>query len=297
MNKKEFAKNIIDVLVERKIFEKNELEIQEVYKNNDVLLTGIVIKTNHSDVATSSIIIYVDDLTDESIDDIIEIFEKQKNAIPFDGSIIIKDIYNFDSIKKHIRPYIINAGSNKKLLSDTPHTKFLDLAVIYSIYFMLDNRTARVTISNNLLSHWGITVEELDNVAKANFQNEIDKVCIKNIQGVIQSILDGKSDKEDNRSDEDDCKIYVVSTKDGVRGAICMCFDEVLEKIEYVLGTSEFYIIPSSIHEVLVLKSDRISPNCVKSMIAEVNNNCVGKHEILSYSLYKYVKGKGIEIA
>ena len=50
-----------------------------------------------------------------------------------------------------------------------------------------------------------------------------------------------------------------------------------------------FYIIPSSIHElILVPDSEDITPSGLLNMIIDVNDGQLPKEEILSYNLYYY---------
>lgn len=52
---------------------------------------------------------------------------------------------------------------------------------------------------------------------------------------------------------------------------------------------SSFYIIPSSIHELLILPSDNTDDSDkIREMIKEINDTQVSAEEILSYSLYFY---------
>lgn len=55
-----------------------------------------------------------------------------------------------------------------------------------------------------------------------------------------------------------------------------------------------FYIIPSSVHEVLILPTED-TEECaeIKSMIREINDTQVSPEEILSYSLYYYDREEG----
>ena len=82
------------------------------------------------------------------------------------------------------------------------------------------------------------------------------------------------------------CMFLVTDT--GVEGAACMLYPKILLDICEILKNS-FYIIPSSIHEVLILPSDNTSESReILAMIKEINDTQVSAEEILSYSLYYY---------
>ena len=82
--------------------------------------------------------------------------------------------------------------------------------------------------------------------------------------------------------------MYVLSSRNRIDGAACILYPTLLADICDSLQSS-FYIIPSSIHEVLVLPSDSTDDSAkIREMIKEINDTQVAAEEILSYSLYFY---------
>ena len=82
--------------------------------------------------------------------------------------------------------------------------------------------------------------------------------------------------------------IYVLSNRYRINGAACILYPTLLEDICDSLQGS-FYIIPSSVHEVLILPSDNTDDSIkIREMIKEVNDTQIAAEEILSYSLYFY---------
>lgn len=49
-----------------------------------------------------------------------------------------------------------------------------------------------------------------------------------------------------------------------------------------------FVIIPSSVHELLAVRTDGVEPEKVKKMIRDMNSTQIDPEEILSYSLYRF---------
>jgi hypothetical protein len=63
--------------------------------------------------------------------------------------------------------------------------------------------------------------------------------------------------------------------------------------LAYSIG-SGFYVIPSSIHEVIIVPSeDTYEADDIRNMIREINDTQVKVEEILSYSLYYFDKAQG----
>lgn len=81
--------------------------------------------------------------------------------------------------------------------------------------------------------------------------------------------------------------IYVISNRKGLFGANVIMYGEVMECISRMAG-GDFYIIPSSVHEVLALPSGTMEPGDIKKMIESVNDTVLSPEDILSYTLYHY---------
>ena len=85
--------------------------------------------------------------------------------------------------------------------------------------------------------------------------------------------------------------MYVLSNVQRTEGAACILYPNFLKDFAEAIGGG-FYIIPSSIHEVLILPEDIADggKECdeIREMIREVNDTQVLEEELLSYSLYHY---------
>ena len=84
--------------------------------------------------------------------------------------------------------------------------------------------------------------------------------------------------------------MYVLSNQRRVEGAACMLYPNLVRDFAEAVGSS-FYIIPSSVHELLLLPTAHLEESSeIKNMIKEINDSQVSAEEILSYSLYLYDK-------
>ena len=112
---------------------------------------------------------------------------------------------------------------------------------------------------------------------------------------VLQEIMcaeDSENFTEDNEgsSFSGSVPMYVLSNKSRVDGAACMLYPNLIQDFAEAIQSS-FYIIPSSIHELLLLPTRHLEESQeIKSMIREINDTQVSAEEILSYSLYLYDK-------
>ena len=83
-------------------------------------------------------------------------------------------------------------------------------------------------------------------------------------------------------------QLYVLTNHRKINGAAVILYPEMLKELSNrFLGG--FYIIPSSIHEVIFVPDrDDIDPSALLNMIIDVNDSQVPKEDILSYNLYYY---------
>lgn len=88
--------------------------------------------------------------------------------------------------------------------------------------------------------------------------------------------------------------IYVLSNTYGITGAAVLLYPEELEKMSELLQ-SDLIILPSSVHEVLVVEDDgHIELSVYLNMVRSVNQEDVPEEDILSDNIYVYRRGTKI---
>ena len=120
---------------------------------------------------------------------------------------------------------------------------------------------------------------------------------IKSMSEVLCGIMEAEGTEE---SDEDymlemsdSVPMYVLTNKQKVNGAACMLYPDLIRQFSDRFGKNLF-IIPSSVHELLLLPADhKDEASEIRCMIREINDTQVRVEEILSYSLYFYDRQKG----
>lgn len=85
--------------------------------------------------------------------------------------------------------------------------------------------------------------------------------------------------------------IKVLTNVTGVYGATSILYDGVLDEMQNIIG-SPYYILPSSIHEVILLPDDEgIELDDTKSMVKEINKYVVAPAERLGDEIMHYDRG------
>lgn len=275
MNYGKFKEMVIDFITKELKMKTEPVNLQ---KNNGVRLDGVAVFVQEDMGAN----IYLEGYYDEFKNGIFtfeEICEKIKKNI-FDTADEAKEFEklnlnfcDFKSMKDKIVFCIINAERNKELLKTVAHTRFLDLAIIYRIQVRADNRGIQsVLIQNNFLDAWGVTKEELFELAKLNtpflreckIQKLSEMTCIPLPYNVM-----------------------MLTNEFAIDGAATMLYPELLQTIADEVE-DDLVIIPSSVHEILIYPNSQIEKEWMNEMIVSVNEEAVDKKDVLSDHTYFY---------
>ena len=270
--------------------EGGNITINHVIKNNGCEMDGLVIMEKGKDIAPT---IYLDSFYElytngENIKNIIRqievIYEQNKNNVTFDVNIL----KHFDTIKDKIVYKVVNYRSNEKLLEQVPHKRLLDLAVVF--YCLLDNeygRSATALIYNNNLKNWNVTI---DDVYKAALKNTPDLLHskISSMAALFEKCGVNVDGEEVDLKDYVPSDMYVLTNESKLNGAACILYENVLYDFAQKLG-ADLYILPSSVHEVILLpKLSMFEKDELVNMVKEVNTEGVAADEVLSDHVYEY---------
>lgn len=199
----------------------------------------------------------------------------------------------WEATRERLRLKVINANWNVELLEDVPHYKMLDLAIVplLEVSGKEIEGIGTVLIRKKFLELWGITEQELLNAAMGNAYRE--NYHIRNLSTVIADII-----VECEEVTDWTCPLYVLSNDYKVNGATGIIRDDLL--LEFAEKVAEnFYVLPSSLHEVLLLPEHYVeSADDLRKMVSMVNENEVTPEERLSANVYYYDKAsKCLKIA
>jgi len=198
----------------------------------------------------------------------------------------------YENVRSKIAYKLISYAQNKNLLKDIPHIPFLDLAIVfYCLVAKAEAGNATFLINNHHLSLWNVTVKELHDQAVFNTPfllapqyTELEHIFKDFITDADHSMLETEFPSS--------LPVYVLTNSNKLNGAACMLYDDLLKDISEKTQ-SDFYIIPSSVHEViLVAVHSDSSRDIFTAMVREVNQNEVAPDEVLSDHVYFYDRMK-----
>lgn len=253
------------------------VSIHRVIKNNSLVQDSLVVLKEERNFAPN---IYLDAYYEsylagtplkEIIDRLCMIYKHC--AIP---AIHEKFEYSLDVMKPYIIFRLINLERNKKLLGQIPYTKFLDLAVTFHCLVRNeDDCIGSIRITNDHIKQWNITIESLY------------KLAFENTKRLFPPVLRTMEEAGLNNKNKG-IPMYILTNEIGLNGASSILYKDIIRDFAHKVK-SDLFILPSSIHEVILIPS-KISPykEYFRKMIFEVNRSSLSEDIILSDEVYTY---------
>lgn len=297
MEYREFLENVRKEVESR--YDSNvSVTLNHVMKNNGTELDGITIMEKDKNIAPT---IYINSFYDRYregvslkavVSEIIRIYNQNKNSININADYF----ENYENVRKTIVYKLVNYQKNKKLLEDVPYKRVLDLAVVF--YCLIEQRkgvSATALIYNEHLRIWNVTEDEIYNDALKN-----TPVLLAGSIVPMSKILSEIAGTAPVDNDEKVCEytgediLYVLTNSSRVNGAACILYDNLLKKFANDVH-SDLYILPSSVHEVIIVpKKNAFDKSELADMVREVNEQGVSQDEILSDNVYEYNRKNGL---
>ena len=286
----EFTTAIMDSLQDN-LSGNEKLSVETVIKNNDEKMTAISIQVNNANIGPR---IYVDGAYDAymngtSFDEIVDNMIKTVNDALSNGAALkvsMDDIRFFDKIKPILKVKLINEDMNYEYLKDKPYRSITNgIAAIAYIDVGSDpyKGSAVCYVTNQMLSTWGVTDDEVFDVAINNIK-ESDYVMIPLERYLVEymgipEFMVGMP--------EGPSPMSIVTNKTNMYGASMILNDNVKTDILNDFG-EDHVIIPSSIHEMLVIRCPytELSKDQINNIVKEVNGTVVKPSEVLSNFVY-----------
>lgn len=277
------------------------IRLNEVTKNNGVVLHAISVCQSDNNVAPN---IYLDDYfkkyeegaSMEEIMNQIAVTVGKHIETPEEFKDIGKAFQDFNFVKDKLIVTTVNGFRNSAMLEGMPHQSREDLALIYKVMIGNDEfGTATITIKNEHMQMWGVSAEELHELAMKSSEALLP-ATVQSMNEVMREMFakDGMPDEiaesmfaEMSPTEQ----MYVISNASKTNGASAMFYEGVLPKLAEDIGT-DLYILPSSLHEVIAVSCEMGTPENLAEMVKEVNGTQVSVEEQLSDHVYRFDAAK-----
>ncbi|MDE6626688.1 MAG: hypothetical protein K2K56_10035 [Lachnospiraceae bacterium] len=275
-------------------------EIHQVIKNNGIALDGLIIRKDKEMISPN---IYLNSFFEnyqmgKPLAAIMEEIIYQYNLFKEEQNIRLADIWDFAAIKQDIVLRLVNYDRNRELLKTCPHKRYLDLAVTFRMVLDRDCMgIGSALVTTDVFDYWDVSLDHLYKLALENTMKEfpwrMDSLatviteCMKR-QLPEEKLMEMREDFKLLENTENEVSMYVLSNEAGMNGATCILYDAVLRNFAKAQGCN-VYILPSSIHEVLLVP-ENVETDAVtlEEMVSDANHSAVGLIDLLSDHVYYY---------
>ena len=208
--------------------------------------------------------------------------------VRYGHSIKTEGLGEYDEIRDKIVYRLVNREANADLLRDIPYREYLDLAVIFYVMVEFnDYGTAAMLIRKEHLEIWEVSEEEVFRRAHHNTHRILPEE-LRTMQAVLLDITEDGEDEEERPEEI----LYVLSNRLRSHGAAAILYEGSLEKIADRLSCS-YYVLPSSIHEVIITPDRHLfSYRELSEMVKEINETQVEPEEVLADHAYYYDRSR-----
>lgn len=278
--------NAINEIILNTLGTEFESRVVEIHKNNTTL-RGFCIRRKADKVGLNC---YVEESelasTDEEVAlaaiDFFNENDPQKSEMRglcanFMGKLSAEYIYG------HVLPSLVGIKGNEDYLENKLFVTVNDELAI-TFYLAVDD-SARIVLHTAMGAKYNLGLKELLENAKRNALNGSET------KATLLSMADLLGTPE-----LEDVGMYVLTNKRKSHGAVYAVIPETMNSILDDWGTDSVVVLPSSIHEVILLRyASPLEAPVFQQMVTEINREQVEPQERLSDSVYIYTRENGLE--
>ena len=255
------------------LYEECSITVKKMWKVNEEKDCLSVMPSGGKGVIAACPNIYLDDYYEEfkECQDMDQILQKIAACIiQFTGKLPCGEAdFDLKNRRESVVMNIINREKNEELLKNVPHKEFLDLAVIYRIVMTQEEDGLNtILITYDIMKEMDVSEEDLEQIAMEN--------TMRMFPATITSFSE---------------HIYMMTSTIKINGATTMMYHEAIKNFSKKIGKNLF-VVPSSIHEVMLIPEKSADLEFIKQTLEEGNRLYVTPKEYLSGNVYFYNRKK-----
>lgn len=184
---------------------------------------------------------------------------------------------------------LVNYENNSRILEKIPHIPYLDMAIIFRVRNEEDPRKWRLFLQEDR-ERMGCSLEEVEHRA-SYYTPRLFPVLFQPVREIIREFIGESMPEEEEGSHAD---LYVLTNREKCYGAAAILYPQVLWAISVTMK-QDLYILPSSIHECMILPiKETESREGLQDIVQTINSTKMPKDEILSNHVFVYHKNGDI---
>lgn len=302
MNFKQFVEEVTNSIKDHlsEEYQNATIELHQHEKLNESYLGMTVRKEGQTIAPTINLNRYYEQYHDFersemafALEDMADVIEQEPIQVDF------KALLDYESAKNRLFIRVSDADRNSEVLEGLPHRKIENLAITYHILAAAsEGEVGSAPITNQMMKTYGVTEEQLHQDALEN-SPKLFPVKVESIAVMMESMLreelgmKGFSEEEiENMVEEmgvrESNPLTVVTNEQQTNGAAVLFYPGQMERLSESMQ-GNYFILPSSTHEVLLLPEDEaLTYSQLKAMVMEVNSTQVRPEERLADEVYHY---------
>lgn len=193
-------------------------------------------------------------------------------------------LIDWETIKTEVYPMIIPKGDIT--LDEVVWLPWIDLAVCFAVRFSWEGSfRCQIRVTKSMMNAWRISKKTLFQQAMDN--QKAHGYQVENVRQLLERIVPGLLAE---CQEKDICPardtMLVLTNEENYYGAALLLDRDLLKK---VANKSNMYILPSSIHELVLLpEQSGMKKENMDAMVQDVNRTAVAKEYWLSDHAYYY---------
>ena len=271
------------------------VNVKDVEKANGMSYRGIVVA---DDQLGMGVTINMDKhykmyLAGKPVDEIVDLVQQQAmDAFEERPDVDISRVKDYESLCSNVMMEAVSREKNAEYLQDVPHFDMADLSIIYRVNVgeSRNQGIGVITVDNRLLNSMGVSQDQ--------FQKDVFDQVLSGDPPILKPLTEVLGGSLIGDGSEMDGGLFLATNSNALYGASVIAIPGFLDQAAEKIGGS-FYILPSSVHEVLLLKNDQaMDVQDLENMVQEINESIVSPEEQLSDRVYHYdAKEKVFELA
>lgn len=221
----------------------------------------------------------------ECVEEICEVYKNQKeNEEKIMAELkSIENMNRWEKVQNKVYPMLVSAKENEDLKGKYFYQEYLDFLILYVIR-VTEVGIGSIKITKQMVKSWKVSEYEIHHQAVENLKT--DGYRVRSLNSVVKENLLGITEDAEEEIEEAE-PMYVLTNQIKYFGAagIFLC----AEMFQKIVGKQNFYILPSSVHELILIKdTDGYDMETLSTMVRNVNEEQVTEDERLSNHAYYY---------
>jgi hypothetical protein len=220
-----------------------------------------------------------------------------ENLMPYrQGDIEQQEAFcSFGHVWDRIVMKVINFERNKEQLERCPYIRRLDLALTFRV--VMDRKGEQLStmmVTKEMMRQWQVSEIDLFHQAVENMQSFWQPMLtpVREMLHMLRALNGGSDDQSELAYEDEETEgisLYVLSNDIRLNGATVLFYTDCIQKFAAQME-SDIYILPSSIHEVLLIPAgEHMTGEDYRQIVEQVNEQLVAEADILSDHVYRYL--------